>query len=79
LPTRALPLAPDALHRPVETLATGGEYSATIVAGTLAEVAVDGRERSAAGQGGADCVYIPTGPEVYNTALVWPTARCWGG
>ncbi|HEY7020291.1 MAG TPA: nitrilase-related carbon-nitrogen hydrolase [Ktedonobacterales bacterium] len=76
-PTRALLLAScDALYRPlVETLSRlAVKYSATIVAGTLApEVrrSTDAREIRRWGRAGADCVYIPTGPEVYNTALVF--------
>jgi predicted amidohydrolase len=75
-PTRALLLAScDALYRPlVETLSRlAVKYSATIVAGTLApEVrrSTDAREIRRWGRAGADCVYIPSGPEVYNTALV---------
>jgi predicted amidohydrolase len=76
-PTRALLLAScDALYRPfVETLSRlAVKYAATIVAGTLApEVrrSTDAREIRRWGNAGADCVYIPTGPEVYNTALVF--------
>jgi predicted amidohydrolase len=76
-PTRALLLAScDTLYRPlVETLSRlAVKYSATIVAGTLApEVrrSSDPREVRRWGRVGADCVYIPTGPEVYNTALVF--------
>jgi predicted amidohydrolase len=76
-PTRALLLAScDALYRPfVETLSRlAVKYAATIVAGTLApEVrrSTDPREIRRWGRGGAGCVYIPTGPEVYNTALVF--------
>jgi hypothetical protein len=76
-PTRALLLAScDALYRPlVETLSRlAVKYSATIVAGTLApEVrrSTDAREIRRWGRAGADSVYIPTGPEVYNTALVF--------
>jgi hypothetical protein len=76
-PTRALLLAScDALYRPlVETLSRlAVKYQATIVAGTLApEVrrSTDAREIRHWGRTGADSVYIPTGPEVYNTALVF--------
>jgi predicted amidohydrolase len=76
-PTRALLLAScDALYRPLaETLSRlAVKYSATIVAGTLApEIrrSTDAREIRRWGSAGADCVYIPTGPEVYNTALVF--------
>jgi predicted amidohydrolase len=76
-PTRALLLAScDAFYRPlVETLSRlAVKYSATIVAGTLApEVrrSTDARDIRRWGRAGADCVYIPNGPEVYNTALVF--------
>jgi Carbon-nitrogen hydrolase len=78
-PTRALLLAScDALYRPfVETLARlAAKYQAHIVAGTIAphvRRSTDPREIRRWGRAGADCVYIPTGREVYNTALVFGT------
>lgn len=76
-PTRALLLAScDALYRPfVETLSRLAiKYQTTIVAGTIApEVrqSTDPREIRRWGRAGAESVYIPTGPEVYNLALVF--------
>jgi hypothetical protein len=76
-PTRALLLAScDALYRPlVETLSRlAVKYQATIVAGTIApdvRRSTDRREIRRWGRAGAESVYVPTGPEVYNTALVF--------
>jgi len=76
-PTRALLLAScDALYRPlVETLSRlAVKYQATIIAGTIApdvRRSTDRREIRRWGRAGAESVYFPTGPEVYNTALVF--------
>jgi len=74
---RALLLArADALYRPLaETLARlATTYHTHIVATTLAprlRRSTDPREIAAWGAVGASTVYIPTGPEVYNAALVF--------
>ncbi len=74
---RALLLArADALYRPLaETLARlAATHRIHIVATTLAprlRRSTDPREIAAWGRIGAPAVYIPTGPEVYNAALVF--------
>jgi predicted amidohydrolase len=74
---RALLLArADALFRPLaETLARlAAANRAHIVATTLAprlRHSTDPREIAAWGRVGAPAVYVPTGPEVYNAALVF--------
>lgn len=74
---RALLLArADALYRPLaETLARlAAAHRTHIVATTLAprlRRSTDPREIAAWGERGAFAVYIPTGPEVYNAALVF--------
>jgi hypothetical protein len=76
-PTRALLLAStDALYRPfVETLARQARRHRThIIAGTVAphvRRSEDPREIAAWGRAGARWAYVPTGPEVYNTALLF--------
>lgn len=74
---RALLLArADALYRPLaETLARlAATYRTHIVATTLAprlRRSTDSREIAAWGRVGAPAVYVPTGPEVFNAALVF--------
>jgi len=82
---RALLLArADALYRPLaETLAAlAVRHNATIVAATLAPRVRLSRRRADVlrwGRPGADHVYVPCGPEVYNAALVFgPDGRLLG-
>lgn len=76
-PTRALLLAStDALYRPFhDTLARlAATHQVHIVAGTVAprvRRSTDPAEIAAWGRPGASHVYLPEGPEVYNTALVF--------
>ncbi|HKV84593.1 MAG TPA: nitrilase-related carbon-nitrogen hydrolase [Ktedonobacterales bacterium] len=76
LPQALLLASTDALYRPfAETLSRlARQYSAHIVATTLAphvRRSVSPREIARWGRRGADAVYLPEGPEVYNAALVF--------
>jgi predicted amidohydrolase len=76
LPRALLLASTDALYRPfAETLARlARQHSAHIVATTLAPYvrrSTDPRDIKRWGCPGADAVYLPEGPEVYNAALVF--------
>lgn len=76
LPRALLLASADALYRPfAETLARlAAHYHTHIVATTLAphvRRSEDPREVARWGRRGRDHVYVPTGPEVYNAALVF--------
>ena len=76
LPRALLLAATDALYRPfAETLARlAARYGAYLVATTLAprvRHSDDPKDIARWGRPGAQLVYLPTGPEVYNAALVF--------